>query len=374
MVSSEEEVSSLEKKLIRQVEFYFGDFNLHRDKFMQNEMKNNDGWFTMDTMLKFQRLAKLCSEPGTILAALKKSKKKLMEIDLEEQKIRRKPSKPVPENNAAYRRLLDQRTVYVKGFPQTDGIEEITEFLEDFGEVDGVQLRRGNNQHLGTVFKGSLFATFTKLEDAMKFLQAPMVYYKDKELEKKTKAEFLEEKEKETAEMRPQRKKKNQQSNVKDEVDQSKEEQQEEVFSLIHVSNLTDETITHIDIKELFQEIGAPSVKFFSRYEKNGPAGYALFTEEGAAENTLKLLTMHKNGCVVSIKSSEEVTFAEISEEDRAKALECYSEFRMKNSRDNKKHRKFGGGKKRRGQQRQHIKFGDGNNGEPKAKQMKAED
>nr|CAB3266603.1 lupus La protein homolog [Phallusia mammillata] len=374
MVSADGGINDLEKKLIRQVEFYFGDFNLHRDKFMQNEMKSNDGWFSMETMLKFQRLASICSEPGTILAALKKSKRKLLEIDLEGQKIRRKPSKPVPENSANYRRQLDQRTVYVKGFPQTDTIEQITEFLEDYGEIDGVQLRRFNNKHMGSVFKGSLYATFNKLEEAEKFLQAPMVYYKDKEVEKMSKADFLKEKEKENAEMRPQRRKKSQESKDGVQTEEKEEEkaEQEEVYSFIHVSNLTDETINHIDVKDLFQEIGAPSVKFFSRYEKDGPTGYALFTTENAAEETLKLLTMNKNGCIVPIKSSE-VKFEAISEEDQAKAMECYSEFRNKNNRD-KKFRKFGGGKRRRGNQRQHTKYRDESNGEPKAKQVKAEE
>ena len=34
-VKVEDEMSPLEKKIIRQIEYYFGDFNLPRDKFLQ---------------------------------------------------------------------------------------------------------------------------------------------------------------------------------------------------------------------------------------------------------------------------------------------------------------------------------------------------
>ncbi|CAK8696078.1 lupus La protein homolog [Clavelina lepadiformis] len=358
----------LEKNLIRQVEFYFGDYNLHRDKFMQEEMAKNDGWFSMDTMLKFQRLSSICSEPGTILAALKKSKSNLMEIDVDGQKIRRKLNRPLPENDAKYKRDLKLRSVYVKGFPQTETIENITEFLSDYGQVDGIQLRRTNNPHQGSVFKGSLFATFAKLEDAEKFLQAPMVYYKDKELEKMSKDAFWKEKEAENVD----RPKKGQKK--KDSKEEPVEEKDEDNFSFLQVSNLTDTTISHIDIKELLREIGANECKFFSRYEKNGPTGYMLFPESSAAEEALALLSAKKGGCTLSIKSSEEVTFEILSDEDSQKALHSYEEFRNQ-MKPGKKRKKFGGKKRQHGR---HTKFeeenGNGHNGEPTTKQAKVDE
>ena len=36
-------------------------------------MKENDGWISMETLLKFKRLADLSTEPKEILAALAKS-------------------------------------------------------------------------------------------------------------------------------------------------------------------------------------------------------------------------------------------------------------------------------------------------------------
>nr|XP_002119316.1 lupus La protein homolog [Ciona intestinalis] len=360
----------LGKRLIRQIEFYFGDFNLHRDKFMQEEMKKNDGWFTMDTMLKFKRLSSMCSEPGTILAALKQSKSGLMEIDIENQSIRRKPSRAVPENDAKYKRDLKMRTVYAKGFPPTESIEDITEFMEEYGPVDGVQLRR-QNKFQGAAFKGSIFTTFAKLEDAVKFVDAPMVYYKDKLLEKMTQEAFFKEKEEE-------KEMKNGRSHKKDNKknEEEKEEQQDEEanFSWIHVTFLTDDTITHNDMKEKLQALEAPTFKFFSRYEKNGPEGYMVFTESDHASELMRILNETKEGPIMSIKTSENVTFSEMPEEQMSIAKDCYEEFRNRLRSGNRK--KKGGGRfqdRKKRPFRQSRKFND-NGDEPSAKQSKGND
>jgi len=40
------------KKIVRQVEYYFGDLNLQRDTFLLDEMKKDEGWVSVDTMMK----------------------------------------------------------------------------------------------------------------------------------------------------------------------------------------------------------------------------------------------------------------------------------------------------------------------------------
>ena len=326
-MTSDTEVNDLDKKITRQVEFYFGDYNLHRDKFMKEEIIKNDGWFTMDVMLKFQRLSSICSEPGTILAALKKSKNNLIEVDIENQCIRRNVNRPVPENNEKYRRDLKMRTVYVKGFPQTETIENITEFFEDYGIVEGVHLRRFKNPHTGgSVFKGSLFVTFSKLEEATKFLDAPMVYYQDKQLEKKTKEAFWKEKEEENAIKRKKQVADNRKKGSQKPGDNHKPSDD---YSFVNVSNLDDETLTHIHIKDFLRDLDAQDCKFFSRYEKNGPTGYILFNEKDSAAEMLQLLkekTGTDDGCAL-VKSST-LKFEAVSPEQRQLAMDAYLEFR----------------------------------------------
>ena len=43
MSRSTDESSALQKKIIRQVEFYFGDRNLRRDEFLREQIKKGDG-------------------------------------------------------------------------------------------------------------------------------------------------------------------------------------------------------------------------------------------------------------------------------------------------------------------------------------------
>ena len=45
------------KKVIRQVEYYFGDSNMQRDKFLQDEVaKDAEGWVPLTTMLKVAKV------------------------------------------------------------------------------------------------------------------------------------------------------------------------------------------------------------------------------------------------------------------------------------------------------------------------------
>jgi len=81
---------------------------------MLEQVKLDEGWIPMSTMLKFQRLAKLSADPKVIADALKLSQ--LVEVDdsAEVPKLRRSPEFPLPELNAERRQQILERTVYCK--------------------------------------------------------------------------------------------------------------------------------------------------------------------------------------------------------------------------------------------------------------------
>ncbi|KAL4826432.1 hypothetical protein H8958_003272, partial [Nasalis larvatus] len=81
-----EKMAALEAKICQQIEYYFGDFRLPRDK-----------------------LNRLTTDFNVIVEALSKSKAELMEISEDKTKIRRSPSKPLRE--------VTDESVYIKGFP-----------------------------------------------------------------------------------------------------------------------------------------------------------------------------------------------------------------------------------------------------------------
>uniref|UniRef100_A0A672PFM2 Uncharacterized protein n=1 Tax=Sinocyclocheilus grahami TaxID=75366 RepID=A0A672PFM2_SINGR len=149
-MADNQEMSLLEKKVAEQLEYYFGDHNLPRDKFLKEQLQLDDGWVTLETMLKFNRLKCLTSDPAVIVESLQKSKTGLLEISEDKTKIRRNPNKPLPENNEEYRDALKHKTIYMV----------TTCFYK--GTVENIYLRKGAQKN----FKGSIFAVLESEEAA----------------------------------------------------------------------------------------------------------------------------------------------------------------------------------------------------------------
>uniref|UniRef100_A0A8C4YB25 Small RNA binding exonuclease protection factor La n=1 Tax=Gopherus evgoodei TaxID=1825980 RepID=A0A8C4YB25_9SAUR len=173
-----ENMSNLENKICQQIEYYFGDHNLPRDKFLKEQVKLDDGWVPLEIMIKFNRLSSLSKDFNVIVESLRKSKAGLMEISEDKTKIRRSPNKPLPEVNDQYKNAIKNRSVYIKGFPTDATLDDIKEWLEGKGSVENIQMRRT----LSKTFKGSIFAVFDSVESAKKFTEIPNQKYRDTEL------------------------------------------------------------------------------------------------------------------------------------------------------------------------------------------------
>ena len=48
--SSPAPVAGLEAEIVRQVEHYFGDYNLPKDKFLQEQIKEDEGWVSKNSL------------------------------------------------------------------------------------------------------------------------------------------------------------------------------------------------------------------------------------------------------------------------------------------------------------------------------------
>ncbi|KAI6214998.1 hypothetical protein M3Y94_00333700 [Aphelenchoides besseyi] len=159
------ESNELNDQVLRQVEYYFGDINLPRDKFLQEEMKKDDGWIELTTMLTFNRLAKLTKDVKVVADALKDSE--LIEVSEDGTKIRRSPEVPLPDNTLEYWQEIKHRTAYVKGFDVEDTLDDVQKFVSPY-KVQNVVMRR--LQKRKKTFKGSVFVTFADVETAKKFV------------------------------------------------------------------------------------------------------------------------------------------------------------------------------------------------------------
>lgn len=149
-------------------------------------------------MLKFQRLSKLSSDADVILKAMKKAGDNLMEVDLENKKIRRSPEMPLPEKEDDEAKKA--KTVYCKGFEKE--ATSLDDLLAFFAKYDGVIHvnrrtyvdRKDSERH----FKGSVFVTFKEKANAETFMALESVKNPEgEELIRKWQAAYFEEKQKE---------------------------------------------------------------------------------------------------------------------------------------------------------------------------------
>jgi len=294
-----ENIPPKDKKIIRQVEYYFGDFNLPRDKFLNEEIKNDDGWVSMDVMLKFKRLAELSQDKAEIVEALKKSKANLMKISEDGLKIRRDPAIPLPENTEESRKLLEARTVYAKGFnKENTTLDELIDYFnETNSNVVSIQMRNWadkKGKEKVWHFKGSVFITFKTEDSAREFVEQKDFKYKDCLLEIKFQKQYFEDKSKEN-ELRKKNKGINKGKEVKEEV---KAEPAEEEFKLpkgatLKLTGLGGD-VTREDIKEVLKEKFGVNIDkdtgeiAFITYEKGEAEAKIRFKLEDAAKPIAK--------------------------------------------------------------------------------------
>ena len=93
-------------KLVKQFEFYFSDSNLPNDKFLKQELADNDGWARLSVLGSFQRVKAIETDLAAIAEALKTSTK--LEVSEDALKVRR---------TAALADNIDltPQTIFIKG-------------------------------------------------------------------------------------------------------------------------------------------------------------------------------------------------------------------------------------------------------------------
>ncbi|KAK9235738.1 hypothetical protein V1525DRAFT_408994 [Lipomyces kononenkoae] len=182
--------SSDSAAILKQVEFYFSDQNLPKDKFLWTTASANDGWVPISTIASFSRMRRF--QPlEAIVDALCQSKE-LLEVSEDREKVRRRmPLKqPAPEEKAT----AFMSSVYVKGFGEETPTSQfdIENFFEGFGlGLRQVRLRRDGDKK----FKGSVFVEFATVDEAEKFIAyEPKPMWNDTELEIMSKKSYVDKK------------------------------------------------------------------------------------------------------------------------------------------------------------------------------------
>lgn len=354
--NSPEAVSDLEAKIIEQIEYYFSDYNLPRDKFLQEQIKLDDGWVPFETLIKFNRLAKLSTDLDVIAAAVKKSKKGLLEVSEDSKKVRRNPSHVLPEMNEARRKELINRSLYVKGFPAEVELDTILQYFAKYMKVDQVIMRRYQDKaEKKWIFKGSVFAVFPSVEDAEKFLKLENLKYEDSDLIVKWQTDYMEEKKNERLQSKLDHQNKKRKLKEDDKDDDSKEDEEEKKDSLargaaLHISDCPPE-LNREELKKKIEEFGIAVA--FVDFNKGDPEGWIRLQETNSAAEVVKNLKDGKlelkdySVSVRVLEGEEEETFLKKVREDMAKRRS-----QIRNNKGKKFRGGGGGGKfsrKRRG-------------------------
>ncbi|KZC11665.1 PREDICTED: la protein homolog [Dufourea novaeangliae] len=352
----DEPSSELLEKIKNQIEFYFGDVNMQRDKFLIEQTKLDNGWVPMSIMLNFKMLASMSKDSDVILKALVSSD--LIEVSEDKKKIRRSVEHPLPVYNDEYRKAQEARTTYVKGFPLNDtNIEKLKTFFNDFEPYENIIMRKYSDKDKKLQFKGSIFVQFKTLEDAKAFIARESVKYGDTELIRKWSADYSVEKAKEKEERKQKRSetkaKKNNTGKEKDDDESGEENENEKESSalpkgcVIHFSDVP-EKCTREDIKERLSELQA-SIAFVD-FKMGDKEGWVRLQGENSAKTVVdkmkdsKVLIHDKEVTCRILEGEEEEKYLAKAKEDMANTRQRYN----KGKRGGKKGRNAQRGQRKR--------------------------
>jgi len=144
-------------KLREQIEFYFGDANLQKDRFIKQLINaDNEGYVDLEKIANFNKMRSMTSDIGLIVEAAKSSN--LVQPDTTGKRIRRTKVVPIAKN-------VDSRTVYVEGFPPDSTHDTLKQFFSVCGKVNYVSIPRNKDQ--ARTFKGFAFIEYEKEEEAV---------------------------------------------------------------------------------------------------------------------------------------------------------------------------------------------------------------
>ncbi|KAL5018412.1 hypothetical protein ScPMuIL_004134 [Solemya velum] len=150
-----------------QMEFYFSDANLQRDRFLKKQIdESKDGYIELSVFLNFNKIRSITTEIDDIRKGLSKSD----ELQLSEDGAKVKRIKPLemPHN-------VDERTVYVECLPHDADHDWLKKTFSSFGKIAYVSLPRYRTSGDTKGFAFIEFETESSAEKACKEMNNPPV-------------------------------------------------------------------------------------------------------------------------------------------------------------------------------------------------------
>eukprot|EP00045_Choanoeca_perplexa_P005651 m.47489 g.47489 ORF g.47489 m.47489 type:complete len:366 (-) comp13229_c0_seq2:3-1100(-) len=323
--------------VIKQIQYYFSDRNLLKDKFMQERLKENkEGWVPLATLLTFNRLKALTTDANAIAAAVRGADSTLVEVSEDNASLRRDPAKPLAEQAE-----LDKRSIYAKGF-STDKLtlEYVQDWIASVGATaEAVMIRK---IPASKEVKGSVFVQLATVEEAEGIVAAPQEV-DGQTLRVEMKHAYHERKSEE-------RKKKKEATKLALKEEQQKERMEAVKATMdkgcvVHLTNVSEDC-SREDLKDVFEEFGEVAWVDYSRGESEG---YIRFKAADQTTKAVETLTERKTSIkdkvptLKLLQDQEEMDYWLKVDEER-KAV-------RKSKRDNR-HKGHKGGHKGKGAKR----------------------
>ncbi|XP_042324543.1 la-related protein 7 [Sceloporus undulatus] len=152
--------------IVKQVDFWFGDVNLHKDRFLREQIeKSRDGYVDISLLVSFNKMKKLTTDRKLIARAVKSSS--VVELDLEGTRLRRR--QPLGEEP----KDVDNRTVYVELLPKNVNHSWIERVFGKCGNVVYISIPRYKTTRDPKGFAFVEFETKEQAEKAIEFLNNP---------------------------------------------------------------------------------------------------------------------------------------------------------------------------------------------------------
>ncbi|XP_044536421.1 la-related protein 7 [Gracilinanus agilis] len=152
--------------IAKQVDFWFGDANLHKDRFLREQIeKSRDGYVDISLLVSFNKMKKLTTDGKLIARALKSSS--VVELDLEGTRVRRR--QPLGEKP----KDVDDRTVYVELLPKNVNHSWIERVFGKCGNVVYISIPHYKSTGDPKGFAFVEFETKEQADKAIEFLNNP---------------------------------------------------------------------------------------------------------------------------------------------------------------------------------------------------------
>ncbi|GCB67104.1 hypothetical protein scyTo_0007993 [Scyliorhinus torazame] len=159
-------VNKVLSEIKKQVEFWFGDVNLHKDRFLQEQIqKSRDGYVDISVLTAFNKMKKLTTDVKLIARALRNSD--AIELNVEGTKLRRRMALGVQPQD------VDDRTVYVELLPRNVSHGWIDRVFSKCGNVVYVSIPRYKTTGDPKGFAFVEFETTSGAQKAIEMLNNP---------------------------------------------------------------------------------------------------------------------------------------------------------------------------------------------------------